>query len=212
MRLCIVFFTTLLVGSSAHAGNKSHMMTAYAEEFGTVAAKQFCELVPVECEKNRSPHRMTLTPERLVELDTINRDVNLGIKAESDCALYLRADVWAIPTTHGNCEDYTLRKRQLLRERGWPISALLITFVLTEAQEGHAVLTVLTDGGDFILDNLSGTPRLWHETNYIFVRRQSTRDPRKWRGLIPKQEVATRKKVDEWTSCAKGCQECRPPW
>ena len=37
--------------------------------------------------------------------------------------------------------------------RGWPESKLLITVVRDENNEGHAVLTVRTDEGDFILDN-----------------------------------------------------------
>ena len=44
-------------------------------------------------------------------------------------------------------------KRKRLMARGWPTSSLLITVVRDEMGEGHAVLTVRTMQGDFILDN-----------------------------------------------------------
>jgi len=41
----------------------------------------------------------------------------------------------------------------MLLEAGWPRQALLITVVRDKRGDGHAVLTVTTDRGDFILDN-----------------------------------------------------------
>ena len=46
-----------------------------------------------------------------------------------------------------------LLKRRMLMQAGWPREALLITVVRDKKGEGHAVLTVKTDKGDFILDN-----------------------------------------------------------
>ena len=39
------------------------------------------------------------------------------------------------------CEDYALLKRHELMQLGWPSSALLMTVVMDESFEGHAVLT-----------------------------------------------------------------------
>ena len=36
--------------------------------------------------------------------------------------------------------------------------------------EGHAVLTVKTDRGDFVLDNLTDEIRPWNATGYIYKR------------------------------------------
>ena len=38
-------------------------------------------------------------------------------------------------------------------QAGWPRQALLITVVRDKKGDGHAVLTVKTDKGEFILDN-----------------------------------------------------------
>ena len=46
-----------------------------------------------------------------------------------------------------------LLKRRMLMQAGWPRQALLITVVRDKKGEGHAVLTVKTDKGEFILDN-----------------------------------------------------------
>jgi predicted transglutaminase-like cysteine proteinase len=76
---------------------------------------------------------------------------------------------WTYPDLGmGDCEDYVLLKRRKLMELGWPQSALLITVVRDENGEGHAILTVRTTRGDYILDN-----------------RQSGKDPRQWVSLVP---------------------------
>src|SRR5262249_19711004 len=58
--------------------------------------------------------------------------------------------------------------------------ALLITVVRDEQGDGHAVLTVKTDKGEFILDNQNEDVLLWSETGYRFVKRQSQDDPNVW--------------------------------
>ena len=60
---------------------------------------------------------------------------------------------------------------------------LLITVVLDERREGHAVLTVATQAGDFVLDNRRNEVLLWNETGYTFLKRQSQQDPRRWMAL-----------------------------
>ena len=53
----------------------------------------------------------------------------------------------------------------------------LITVVRDKKGDGHAVLTVKTDKGEFILDNQNEDVLLWSETGYRFVKRQSQSDP-----------------------------------
>ena len=65
-------------------------------------------------------------------------------------------DHWDYPVDgKGDCKIYALFKRKLLIERGFPRQALLMTIVRDLNGEGHAVLTVKTDRGDFVLDNLT---------------------------------------------------------
>ena len=93
---------------------------------------------------------------------------------------YNREEYWAYPTSFGDCEDYVLMKRHMLIQRGWHPSSLLITVVLQNNGEGHAVLTVRTDRGDFILDNLNHLILKWKDTEYSFVKRQSENHSGLW--------------------------------
>ena len=52
----------------------------------------------------------------------------------------------------GIAKIWGLLKRKRLIERGWPSSTLLMTIVTTSSGEGHAVLTAVTDQGDYVLD------------------------------------------------------------
>ena len=76
-----------------------------------------------------------------------------------------------------------LLKRRMLMQAGWPRQALLITVVRDRQGDGHAVLTVKTDEGEFILDNQNPEIVLWSETGYHFVKRQSQTDPNNWIAL-----------------------------
>ena len=49
--------------------------------------------------------------------------------------------------------------------------------------EGHAILTVKTDLGEFILDNQAEEILPWTQTGYRFVKRQSQSDPNVWVSL-----------------------------
>jgi predicted transglutaminase-like cysteine proteinase len=69
--------------------------------------------------------------------------------------------------------DYALLKRRLLMQAGWPRQALLMTIVHEKDGNGHAVLTVVTDRGEFILDNLTDDTLLWSKTPYRYYKRQS---------------------------------------
>jgi predicted transglutaminase-like cysteine proteinase len=91
---------------------------------------------------------------------------------------------WSLPSDgYGDCEDYVLLKRKMLIDAGWPREALLITVVRDKMNEGHAVLTVKTDKGEFVLDNQNENVLAWTETGYRFVKRQSQGDPNVWVSL-----------------------------
>jgi predicted transglutaminase-like cysteine proteinase len=91
---------------------------------------------------------------------------------------------WSLPTDgYGDCEDYVLLKRKMLIDAGWPREALLITVVRDKQGDGHAVLTVKTDKGEFILDNQNEDVLAWTKTGYRFMKRQSQNDPDVWVAL-----------------------------
>ncbi len=55
-----------------------------------------------------------------------------------------------------------------------------MTIVRDLEGQGHAILTVKTDHGDFILDNLTDRIRPWTATGYRYLKRQSQQDPNVW--------------------------------
>ncbi len=71
----------------------------------------------------------------------------------------------------------------MLMQAGWPREALLITVVRDKKGEGHAVLTVKTDKGEYILDNQETEILPWAQTGYRFVKRQSQSDQNVWVSL-----------------------------
>jgi predicted transglutaminase-like cysteine proteinase len=80
----------------------------------------------------------------------------------------------------------------MLVQSGWPREALLVTVVRDKKDEGHAVLTVTTDKGDFVLDNQNNDILLWSKTGYYFVKQQSQSDPNVWVLLgNPRSAIAT---------------------
>ena len=60
----------------------------------------------------------------------------------------------------------------LVEQYGVPKRALRMTVVIDEQGEGHAVLMVRTDEGELILDNKRDAVLAWHQTGYIFVKRE----------------------------------------
>lgn len=141
----------------------------------------FCVRHPRDCStQSRKPLIHTLTERTWRELLTINNLVNISISPITDLEHHNKPEVWSYPTSMGDCEDYVILKRKLLIDKGWDPSSLLITVVLDKRGDGHAVLTVRTDRGDFILDNQDKRIRLWSETPYRYIKRQSARVERNW--------------------------------
>jgi predicted transglutaminase-like cysteine proteinase len=146
---------------------------------------EFCNERPRECAVSPStPRDVVLSAKVWKDLVRVNTWVNTKIKPVTDLDHWGVVEKWSYPDDgYGDCEDYVLLKRRLLMEAGWPREALLITVVRDKRGDGHAVLTVKTDKGDFILDNQAEDVLLWSDTGYRFVKRQSQGDPNTWVSL-----------------------------
>ena len=156
-------------------------MTTTGRTSQPIGHYEFCARYADECNvRTRTEARVHLTPKLWNQLVSVNATVNRTIEPATDEAIFDRPEVWAYPGKRGDCEDYVLQKRRELIAEGWPVGALLITVVRKRNGEGHAVLTVLTDRGDFILDNLEARVALWSETGYRFVKRQSEFNSGRW--------------------------------
>jgi predicted transglutaminase-like cysteine proteinase len=134
----------------------------------------FCERYPAECAVDTSePALLTLTPEAWRTIVSTNRSVNKRIKPMTDLKHWGVVDRWDFPDDgYGDCEDYQLLKRKLLVEQGLPRRAMRMTVVIDDQGEGHAVLMVRTDRGEFVLDNKRMSVLPWQQTGYVFVKRE----------------------------------------
>jgi predicted transglutaminase-like cysteine proteinase len=154
----------------------------------------FCAEHTFECKvAPTAPRDVVLTNKTWTDLVRINKWVNEHVKPMTDMDHWGVVEKWSYPDDgYGDCEDYALLKRRMLTEAGWPREALLMTVVRERNGDGHAVLTVKTDKGEFILDNQEEKILLWSETSYRYVKRQSQADPNRWVSLgDPRPTVAT---------------------
>jgi predicted transglutaminase-like cysteine proteinase len=91
----------------------------------------------------------------------INRTVNSSIDYRTDLELYGRGDYWAsfretVLAGKGDCEDFALVKMWLLRAAGVPQDAMQLVLARdTRRQLDHAFLSVQTESGVLVLDNLT---------------------------------------------------------
>lgn len=128
-----------------------------------------------------SPQDVAFSARSLREIERIDQAVNKAVVPTTDPDHWNVVDRWDYPSDgRGDCEDYALEKRRLLLASGYPRQGLLMTVVKDHAGEGHAVLTVKTDHGDYVLDNMTDAVLPWEETGYRFVKRQSQSDANVW--------------------------------
>jgi predicted transglutaminase-like cysteine proteinase len=146
---------------------------------------EFCIEYAPECDTRPSlPRDVALSTRTWVELKRINAAVNTSVKPMTDMDHWGVVERWNYPDDgYGDCEDYALQKRRLLMAAGWPREALLMTVVRDQNGNGHAILTVKTDRGEYVLDNQTNDVLLWADSGYRFVKRQSQSDPNVWVSL-----------------------------
>lgn len=146
----------------------------------------FCNRRPEECNvEELQAVDVPMTSKTFRDLNRINQQVNAFIEPVSNLEHWgTLLDHWDYPTDgKGDCKIYALYKRKLLMQMGYPRQALLMTVVRDLQGNGHAILTVKTNKGDFILDNLNEDVRTWNETGYTYVKRQSQENPNVWLSL-----------------------------
>lgn len=147
-----------------------------------------CGRQPQECQVEvLDPVDLDLNPHTFAILKRINAQVNTEIVPISNLEHWGTVlDHWDYPTDgKGDCKIYALWKRKLLMDIGFPRQALLMTIVRDLQGNGHTILTVKTDRGEFVLDNMVGEIRPWDATGYTYVKRQSQSDPNVWVDVGP---------------------------
>ena len=153
----------------------------------------YCERYAGDCDVNTSePTTIAFNAKLWRTLNAVNQKVNATIKPTTDQDHWGQPESWDLPTDgRGDCEDFVLEKRRRLALAGFPTGALLVTVVRDRHGDGHAVLTLSTTRGDFVLDNLTDRVKPWEETSYVFDRRQSPTDPNVWLAMRPQAPQTT---------------------
>lgn len=193
-------FTVFCTSALALAGYLLSMVSVYASDDRqmTVLGRtsqpighfNYCHENPSDCSVNASnPLAPKLTKEKWQQMIEVNYYANNSVTPVTDMEQYKREEHWTLPDKFGDCEDYVLLKRQLLIDKGWPVSSLLVTVVRQSSGEGHAVLTVRTANSDFILDNLSSKILPWNKTEYHYLKRQSTLNSGNWTDIQDSRDI-----------------------
>ncbi|WP_192181705.1 transglutaminase-like cysteine peptidase [Mesorhizobium amorphae] len=182
LAIALIAFASAL--SLANAASLS--MTVGGPTSQPIGHYDFCKIHPAECSirsPNNKPEHMT--GKLLRQITAVDVSVNTRIKPMSDMDNYGKEEWWAYPDDgFGDCEDYALEKRRELMTDGVAVANLLMTVVRKPDGEGHAVLTVRTDKGDFILDNLTDKVRLWSQTGYRYLKRQASDNTGHWVSIL----------------------------
>lgn len=106
------------------------------------------------------------------DLVEVNQIVNTEVRYRSDPDQYGLKEYWNIPLNYGDCEDYALKKRQLLIDRGVRPDNLKLATCWTETGEYHAVLIVSLLDGDYVLDNRYKIPAIKQDMPYTWDKIQ----------------------------------------
>jgi predicted transglutaminase-like cysteine proteinase len=175
-----VLLASLTFGTQAQSAPLNMETTGMTSQ--PIGHHVFCTRKPAECQPTASGKTdpMALSREQWQTMLDVNYHVNTTIMPRTDMEMHGIEEYWSYPVDQGDCEDYALEKRRLLMERGFSASDLLITVVLQPDGSGHAVLTVRTQLGDFVLDNMRDRVLLWADTEYVFLKRQSTTHAGQW--------------------------------
>lgn len=96
----------------------------------------------------------------LEKVRSVNTLVNGFVTYRRDADNYGRADYWASPAETlqrraGDCEDYAILKMATLEKLGIPAKSMSVVILKDDRRNlFHAVLTVRTTQGNFVLDNV----------------------------------------------------------
>ncbi len=187
----VVFGGVMLAGivasvpQAAAAPARATYATAGARTSVPYGWVDFCNRYSTECDvQGLDAVDIDLTPAALSDIERVNRKVNMAVQPVTDMDHWGVVDRWDYPLDgKGDCEDYALLKRKILMHDGYPRQALLVTVVKDHEGEGHAILTIKTNQGEFVLDNLDDRVLPWADTGYRFIKRQSQEDPNVWQSI-----------------------------
>ncbi|MBC8129220.1 MAG: transglutaminase-like cysteine peptidase [Rhizobiaceae bacterium] len=181
-----VTFTTALSSVSHAAGVAGVARAGVRAESGLregihalapFAFIRFCVENPEDCRPGQSDVARWDGATKALVSET-NAHVNRRIRPVND-----RRETWSVDVVRGDCEDFALTKRRELIRAGLPASALRLAVGKTRSGEGHAILLVKTNAGDFVLDNRTSKVLPWHSADLTFEKVSSAENPQLWRRI-----------------------------
>ncbi|MBM3635580.1 MAG: transglutaminase [Alphaproteobacteria bacterium] len=187
--LCLSCGPVLAGRSVPEAAARLPHITSFALPHGSTKAPwgwaDFCTRHQEDCDvATLKPEPVILTPSLWSQIEMINHSVNASIREADDREVFGVIERWDYPSSGaGDCEDFALQKRKELTDIGVPRQALLMTVVTDENGAGHAVLTLRSNRGDFVLDNRTDKILNWQSTSYVFVKMQSEQNPNEWQKI-----------------------------
>lgn len=99
--------------------------------------------------------KVILNNEILTYINTINKKVNKSIVSRPETG---KNDIWNVfdirKRSYGDCDDYAMTKMHYLLAAGFPRSSMRVNVVKTKEFDWHLVLTMNTNHGILVFDNL----------------------------------------------------------
>lgn len=181
--LALIASTAFATHANASSQKSHNFLPATISISAPSGARNICRTYKWACADSTKSAR--LTKQNLELVRRVNKTVNSRTREISDKAQYRKAELWALPTRRGgDCEDFALLKKRELIRLGISPKRLLIATVLDRKRRSHAVLVLRSDGGDYVLDNLTNSILGWRNTRYTFLRMQNPDAPKSWVGVF----------------------------
>ena len=190
LSMLLVSLSTASVKADAlHRNPYQPANSANMQTFGStsipIGAYEYCKRYAKRCQYETKASGIQLTRNVWEKIVDVNVSVNSIIRPMTDMEIYGIEERWELPADMGDCEDYVLAKKLELSRFGIPPGALRVTVVYDANDGGHAVLTLVTDRGDFILDNNNNRVLRWQEAELTYVKRQKPGNLLHWESLRP---------------------------
>lgn len=140
----------------------------------------WCMAEMARCAPTWPVEPVAATSRTLALLDTVQAQVNAALTPQAEPP---GRDLWQTTAASGDCEDYALAKQDRLRAAGLPAGAARLATARLPDGQLHAVLTVETDHGTLVLDNLQPRVVPLKSLGYAWLRAQGFDGSLRWREL-----------------------------
>jgi predicted transglutaminase-like cysteine proteinase len=185
--LALLGSTTAASADALHRNPDQSADTRNMNTFGKatipIGAYQYCQRYISRCSYRKIKDSEKLSQAVWDAIVNVNLTVNRSVRPMTDQDYYGVEERWELPVGVGDCEDYVLEKKKRLATMGIAPGALRVTVVYDANGGGHAVLTVVTDQGDLILDNNINKVLRWQDAELTYLKRQLPGDMTRWENL-----------------------------